>query len=81
MPCPYSEALGIPGKGVHARRFLGFAFNDILMTIVAALLTAYVFNIPAWKSFLAWFVAGEVLHYIFGVNSTFLQTIGLSPTC
>lgn len=81
MGCPYANALGEPGKGVHAARFLGFAWNDTWMTVVAALLTAFLFNISWWKSLIGWFVAGEILHYVYGANSAFLQKTGLSPSC
>jgi len=78
MTCPYSTLLGEPGKGVHAARLFGFALNDTLMTIGAALLTSYVFNIVWWKSMIAWFVAGEILHVLFCVDSAFLRVIGVS---
>ena len=45
MSCPYANALGEPGKGIHAARIFGLALNDTLMTIVAAIITAYLFNI------------------------------------
>jgi hypothetical protein len=78
MACPYSTLLGEPGKGVHATRFLGLALNDTLMTIGAALLTSYLFNIVWWKSMIAWFIAGEILHVLFCVDSAFLRFIGVS---
>jgi hypothetical protein len=81
MSCPYANALGEPGKGVHSTRFMGFALNDTLMTIAAALITSFLFNIVWWKSMIAWFVAGEILHYVYGVKSAFLEKIGLSPAC
>ena len=81
MGCPYANALGEPGKGVHSTRFMGLALNDTLMTIAAALITSFVFNITWWKSMIAWFVAGEILHYVYGVKSAFLEKVGLSPTC
>lgn len=81
MSCPYANALGEPGKGVHSTRFMGFALNDTLMTIAAALITSFLFNIVWWKSMIAWFVAGEILHYVYGVKSAFLERIGLSPAC
>ena len=77
MRCP-STLLGEPGKGVHAARFFGFALNDTLMTIAAALITSYVFNIVWWKSMIAWFVAGEILHVLFCVDTEFLKVIGVS---
>ena len=51
------------------------------MTIAAALITSFLFNIVWWKSMIAWFVAGEILHYVYGVKSAFLESIGLSPAC
>jgi len=81
MPCPYANALGEPGKGVHAPRIFGLARNDLLMTIIAAIITAYIFNITFFQSFATWFVLGEVLHYAFGTNTAFLRMIGLTPKC
>jgi hypothetical protein len=79
MPCPYAHALGIPGEGVHAQRFMGLALNDTIATIVVALLTAWLFNVSFLYSLIGWFVAGEVLHYAFGVNTAFLKMIGITP--
>jgi hypothetical protein len=45
MLCPYANILGIPEQGIHAKRFMGIALNDTLMTIVAALLTSLIFHI------------------------------------
>jgi hypothetical protein len=81
MPCPYANALGVPGEGVHAARIFGLARNDLLMTIIAAIITAYAFNISFLFSFATWFVIGEILHYLFGTNTAFLKMINLSPIC
>lgn len=77
MPCPYATLLGIRGQGVHAARFLGLALNDIIATIVVAILTSYLWNIPFLYSLLGWFVLGEVLHYVFCVDTAFLEMINL----
>ena len=79
MPCPYANILGEPGKGVHAARFFGLALNDTLMTIGAAIITAYIFNINVFVSLFAWFTVGEILHYLFGTNTAFLRMIGITP--
>jgi hypothetical protein len=81
MGCPYANVLGEVGKGVHATRIFGFSWNDSWMTVAAGLITAYLFNITWWKSILTWFIVGEVLHYVYGVKSAFLEMVGLSPTC
>jgi hypothetical protein len=82
MPgCPFKNALGVPGEGVHSLRFLGIAVNDTLMTIIAAVLTSYFFHINLGLSLFLWFFIGEVLHYGFGVDTAFLKMIGMSPDC
>jgi tetrahydromethanopterin S-methyltransferase subunit C len=79
--CPFANALGVPGTGVHSIRFMGFAIIDVVATILAALLTAYVFDINVWYSLIGWFVAGEVLHWIFGTRTAFLVKTGLAREC
>lgn len=81
MPCPYATLLGKRGKGVHSTRILGLAFNDIIATIIAAFLTSYFFKISLLYSLVGWFVAGEVLHILFGVDTAFLEYIGMKPKC
>jgi hypothetical protein len=81
MPCPYANALGVPGEGVHAARFLGMAQNDWIMTIIGAVLISFLFQVNVLYSFLGLFIGGEALHYFFGVNTAFLKMIGLEPPC
>jgi len=79
MSCPHANILGVPGEGVHKQRFLGLALNDTLATVVAALLTTWLFDIPFLYSILGWFIAGEFLHYTLGVNTAFLKMLGITP--
>jgi len=79
MSCPYANILGTPGEGVHAQRFLGLSLNDMIATLVVALLTKWFFDIPLLYSILGWFILGELLHYIMGVNTAFLEKIGIRP--
>ena len=81
MSCPYANALGVPGEGVHAKRIFGLAFNDIVATIIGAIIFSLLFNVSLWKSLVFWFVVGEVLHYVFGTQTAFLKMIGLTPKC
>ena len=81
MPCPFAHVLGVPGEGVHAKRIFGLAFNDIIATIVVAIITTYIMKIAIWKTLLFWFILGEVLHYAFGTETAFLKMIGLTPLC
>ena len=81
MPCPFANALGVPGEGVHKTRIFGLAAFDIFATIIGAIIFAFILKIAIWKSLIFWFVLGEVLHYAFGTKTAFLRMIGLTPNC
>jgi hypothetical protein len=79
MSCPYANILGVPEQGVHAQRFMGLALNDMIATLVVAILTKWFFDIPLLYSIIGWFIAGELLHYAFGVDTAFLKMVGITP--
>lgn len=81
MSCPYANILGVRGKGFHSTRVLGLALNDILGTLVIAIITSYLLKINVLVSFVVWFILGEVLHYLFGTHTAFLEMIGMTPKC
>ena len=81
MSCPYSTILGERGKGFHEQRILGLAQNDILGTIGLATVTTIITDVPFVYSLVGWFVAGEVLHYVYGVDSAFLEMINVDASC
>lgn len=79
--CPYKYALGVPGEGVHARRIFGLAMNDIIGTILIAVITSWISGVGFFYSFAIWFILGEILHYIFGTPTAFLKMIGMTRDC
>ena len=82
MSCPYAFIFGKPKEGAHSTRFFGYAVVDSVATVLLAILLAYVFNTEFWFTLLATFVAGEILHYIMGVQTQLLTTLGLTAaTC
>jgi len=81
MSCPYANILGEPNTGVHSIRVLGISLVDTALTVIAAFIIAKAYKIDFWYSLAALFILGEVLHYIFGVNTAFLNMINLSPDC
>lgn len=82
MSCPYAFIFGKPKQGPHSTRFLGFAVVDSVATVLLAILLAYMFDTDFWVTLLATFVVGEILHYIMGVQTQFLTTLGLTAaTC
>jgi hypothetical protein len=32
-----------------------------------------------WYSLAGWFIGGEILHYVFGVDTAFMELIGVKP--
>lgn len=81
MPCPYAYILGVPGQGVHSWRIGPVSGNDVIATIIVAIATAYYYKISIIYSLIGWFVAGEVLHWIFGTPTAFLVGLGLERHC
>jgi hypothetical protein len=67
------HTFGEPNQGFHATRIMGFALYDIVGTIVVAWIFSYVTRISFAYSLLGWFVAGEVLHWYFGVETAFMK--------
>ena len=77
MPCPYANILGKPNTGVHSIRIFGLALVDTVLTILGAYVIAKAYKINFYYSFIGLFVLGEILHYVFGVKSAFLEKIHL----
>ena len=80
MKCPfeqYKHILGVPKKGVHSYRFLNTAVVDYLMTLLAAILTTYWFQIPLVLTTIFWFIAGIILHILFGVPTNTTKYLGI----
>jgi hypothetical protein len=69
------HTFGEPGTGFHATRIMGYALYDIVGTVVIALLFSYFTNISVLYSIIGWFVAGEVLHWYYGVETTFMKLV------
>lgn len=81
MSCPYSALFGKPGEGPHSARFLGIAVFDTVATIILAVVTAPFFKVSVLYCFIGWFIAGEILHYVLGTKTAFLEMIGMTPNC
>ena len=69
------HTFGEPKQGFHATRIFGFALYDTLGTIGIAFVFSYFTGISIWYSLLGWFVAGEVLHWYFGVETAFMKLL------
>lgn len=68
--CKYKDSLGMPNKGIHSYRFLGFAVFDVLFTIIGAILISYFLKTPLVYTIISVFVLGIILHRLFCVRTT-----------
>jgi hypothetical protein len=71
--CPfikYTNAFGEPNKGIHSYRLFGIAIADVIMTILAAYLISYFFNISFTYTAIILFGLGIILHRLFCVRTT-----------
>lgn len=78
MFCKHADVFGRPGEGVHSTRIGGYALYDIIGTFLLAFITTYLFRVNIFVSVLAWFIVGEILHYMFCVKTAFLKQILLT---
>lgn len=77
--CQYRDALGKVGEGAHSYRIFDVAIVDVVLTMLLALATQFFLrsmfgvNVPFWLILLVWLIVGEVLHYLFCVETTFIK--------
>ena len=70
MSCPFKDALGIPGEGIHSYRVFNVAIIDVLMTIVGAWIISYFTKWNFLYVTIVFFISGIVLHRLFCVRTT-----------
>ena len=74
----YRNILGEPKKGFHEQTLFGVAIYDLIGTFIIAIILSIITGYPVIKSFLYLFITGQFLHILFGVNTRFLNMIGIS---
>ena len=61
---------GLPGEGVHSVRIFGFAFFDLLITIVAAfILNKWLFHANFWLVLVVFIFLGIFTHKMLGIKT------------
>ena len=75
MKCPYKFIFGKPKTGFHSTRVFGLALGDTFGTILLGILFSYLFHVSLFYSIVGMFILGEILHYLFGVQTAFLDMI------
>lgn len=78
--CPFStykNILGTIGEGVHKYKVFNTAMFDYIGTIIIAYITTYFTNIPLVLTTIFWFIAGIVLHILFGVETNTIKYLNI----
>ena len=74
--CPFKDIFGKPGTGVHSLRGPGnVAVVDTLLTIIGAFLISKYFQKPFLITLLLFFLLGELLHWVFCADTTFILKV------
>ena len=77
--CPfkqYSDLFGLAGQGVHKYTLFKVIVIDNLLVIAAAVLITYQCDIPFPLSIIGLYVAGILMHMLFGVQTKTLTYLG-----
>lgn len=74
----YKNVLGVPKEGVHKLRFLDTALNDYIGAILLAIMLTFFTKIPLVLTTIMSFILGEILHYLFGVETNTLKYLNIS---
>jgi hypothetical protein len=75
----FKDALGVAGQGFHEARLLSSAMYDYIGSILLALLLTLLYRqIPLVVSTILVLVLGEILHYLFGVQTQTMKFLGLT---
>ena len=68
--CQYKDIFGRPREGAHAYRLFDIAVVDVAATVLLAFVIARLFGFVFWKSLVALFIIGIILHRAFCVRTT-----------
>ena len=66
----YKDILGKPRVGIHSYRFFDMAILELVMIVIVAFITSYIFKTTFLISLLIWFLLGIILHRLFCVRTT-----------
>jgi hypothetical protein len=74
----YSDLFGSPGIGFHEKTIFGLAFWDLVGTLLIAYVVSIYYKLSLLYAFAVVFLIAQLLHIIFGVNTRFLNALGIS---
>ena len=68
--CPYKNAFGRLGTGIHSYRIMNVAVLDFGVTAVVAYILSLIFKTRFLHTFIVFFLIGIVVHRAFCVRTT-----------
>lgn len=68
--CPFKNAFGRLGTGIHSYRIMNIAVLDFVVTAVVAYLLSLIFRTRFFPTFMGFFLFGIVVHRAFCVRTT-----------
>mgnify|MGYP003386591448 CR=1 FL=1 len=73
----YRDLLEKPNQSVHAYTFCHIPYIDLLITLMGASVVSYYRETDLLMTFVGSIFLGQFLHYLFGVNTRFFNSIGI----
>ena len=73
----YRDLLQKPDTGPHSITLYGIPIVDFIITFIGAYGLSYFLELDLFYTFGAFWLLGQYLHYIFGVNTRFFNKLGL----
>ena len=67
--CKYKELFGIPDQGIHAFKIYGISVWDTLITIIGAIIIAWVAKWSYLYTIIGVFITGIIVHRLFCVRT------------
>lgn len=80
--CEYKDIFGKVDTGLHKYKIFGISVVDTLLTLLVSLVIGYFINKKYYKdkllmvtlvTFVVLFLIGELLHYLFCVDTAFIK--------
>lgn len=73
----FRNLLGKVGTGVHSIMIFDVPIVDYFFTAIGAQILSYYLETNLLTTFGVFYVSGQILHYLFGVNTRFFNLIGI----
>ena len=73
--CKYKDILGMANKGFHTHGVVGFAYLDLIGTVIISYLLSFITRYKTLYIFLFLFFMSIVLHRVFCVDTVITKMI------